>query len=59
MQRSAYLNRMGYRLFRFWNNQVMQETEGVLEAILEILANPDQNSPSPQPSPPLGEREKL
>jgi very-short-patch-repair endonuclease len=49
IQRSAYLNRMGYRVFRFWNNQVMQETEGVLEAILAILANTDQNSPSPQP----------
>ena len=59
IQRSEYLNRMGYRVFRFWNNQVMQETEGVLEAILAILANTDQNSPSPQPSPPLGEREKL
>ena len=56
---SAYLNRMGYRVFRFWNNQVMQETEAVLEAILAILANTNQNSPSPQPSPPLGEREKL
>jgi very-short-patch-repair endonuclease len=43
---------MGYRVFRFWNNQVMQETEAVLEAILAILAilaNTDQNSPSPQP----------
>ncbi|MGD0827650.1 MAG: DUF559 domain-containing protein [Desulfobaccales bacterium] len=36
IQRLAYLNRMGYRVFRFWNNQVMQETEGVLEAILAI-----------------------
>src|SRR5208337_3413715 len=51
---SAYLNRMGYRVLRFWNNQVMQETDGVLEAILAILANTDQNSPSPQPSPPRG-----
>jgi adenine-specific DNA-methyltransferase len=54
IQRSTYLNRMGYRVFRFWNNQVMQETEEVLEAILAILANTDQNSPSPQPSPPRG-----
>ena len=54
IQRAAYLNRMGYRVFRFWNNQVMQETEGVLEAILAILSNTDQNCPSPQPSPPRG-----
>ena len=56
LQRSAYLNKMGYRVFRFWNNEVLQETEAVLEAIFAILANGKQNSPSPQPSPPLGER---
>jgi very-short-patch-repair endonuclease len=56
IQRSEYLNRMGYRVFRFWNNQVLQETEAVLEAIFEILVEGKQNSPSPQPSPPLGER---
>jgi very-short-patch-repair endonuclease len=55
-QRSAYLNKMGYRVLRFWNNEVLQETEGVLTAIFAILANDKQNSPSPQPSPPSGER---
>jgi very-short-patch-repair endonuclease len=47
MQRSAYLNKMGYRVMRFWNNEVLQETEAVLEAILAILATSKQNSPSP------------
>ena len=56
IQRSTYLNKRGYRVFRFWNNQVLQETEAVLEAIFAILAEGKQNSPSPQPSPPLGER---
>ena len=56
LQRSAYLNKMGYRVVRFWNNEVLQETEAVLEAIFAILANDKQNSPSPRPSPPLGER---
>jgi len=56
LQRSAYLNKMGYRVLRFWNNEVLQETEAVLTAIFAILANDKQNSPSPQPSPPLGER---
>ena len=59
LQRSAYLNKMGYRVLRFWNNEVLQETEAVLEAIFAILANDKQNSPSPQPSPPLGERGNL
>jgi very-short-patch-repair endonuclease len=56
LQRSAYLNKMGYRVLRFWNNEVLQETEAVLTAIFAILANGKQNSPSPQPSPPSGER---
>ena len=56
LQRSAYLNKMGYRVLRYWNNEVLQETEAVLTAIFAILANGKQNSPSPQPSPPFGER---
>lgn len=58
LQRSAYLNKMGYKVYRFWNNEVIQETEAVLEAILGILTNEIQKSPSPQPSPPSGERGK-
>jgi very-short-patch-repair endonuclease len=45
IQRSAYLNKMGYRVCRFWNNQVLQETEAVLEAIFAILADDKDNSP--------------
>jgi very-short-patch-repair endonuclease len=56
LQRSAYLHKMGYRVLRFWNNEVLQEIEAVLTAIFAILAHGKQNSPSPQPSPPLGER---
>jgi len=59
LQRSAFLNKMGYRVRRLWNNEVLQETEAVLNTIFAILANSDQNSPSPQPSPPLGERGNL
>ncbi len=57
-ERSAYLHKMGYRVFRFWNNQVLQETESVLETIFGIMSEGKPNSPSPQPSPPPGEREK-
>ena len=59
IQRSAYLNKMGYRVLKFWNNEVLQETEAVLEAIFAILTNGEQNSPSPQPSPIWGEGESL
>ncbi len=58
-QRSAYLNHMGYRVFRFWNNEVLNETETVLNNIFEIMAEGKPNSPSPQPSPPSGERGNL
>ena len=53
--RSGYLRNKGYRLLRFWNNQVLKETEAVLDMILAAL---DDDTPSPRPSPPnLGERE--
>jgi very-short-patch-repair endonuclease len=54
--RSEFLNKMGYRVYRFWNNEVLQETEAVLSRIFEILSGSAKISPSPQPSPPSGER---
>jgi len=56
LQRSAYLNKMGYKVLRFWNNEVLQETEAVLNSIFTILSDIGKNSPSPRPSPPSGER---
>ena len=47
--RSDYLRNKGYRLLRFWNNQVLKETEAVLDVILAEL---DDDTPSPRPSPP-------
>lgn len=35
--RTDYLANLGYRVLRFWNNQVLTETESVLECILEFL----------------------
>ena len=43
---------MGYRVLRFWNNDVLTNMEGLLEVLLEALASP---GPSPQPSPRRGE----
>ena len=50
--RTRKLTEEGYRVLRFWNNDVLTNIEGVLEVILEALASPD---PSPQPSPRRGE----
>jgi len=43
--RDAWLKSQGFRVLRFWNNQVMNELDGVLEMILQQLTPP----PSPLP----------
>lgn len=35
--RTAWLNREGYRVLRFWNNEVLRNTDGVLAEILRTL----------------------
>ncbi len=35
--RTAWLKSRGYRLLRFWNNDVLQRTDGVLETIQAAL----------------------
>src|SRR5512143_2663471 len=46
-QRDAWLRNQGYTVLRFWNNEVMQQLEGVLETIRSAL------SPNPSPPAPL------
>jgi very-short-patch-repair endonuclease len=51
--RTRKLQEMGYRVLRFWNNDVLKNLDSVLEVIMEALA-----SPAPHPNPlPEGERE--
>jgi very-short-patch-repair endonuclease len=46
--RTKFLESRGYRVLRFWNNDVLQNIDGVLEMIQSaILATPAPN-PSPQ-----------
>lgn len=51
--RTTYLQSLGYKVIRFWNNEVLRETDAVLNAIYVAIAD----SSSPQPSPLTGERE--
>ncbi len=44
--RTAYLRTKGYRVIRFWNNDVLENTDGVVQVIERILLD----SPSPDPS---------
>jgi very-short-patch-repair endonuclease len=39
--RTAFLNERGYRVMRFWNDQVIGEIENVLEAIRLALMDPE------------------
>ena len=55
-RRTAFLEREGYRVLRFWNNDVLGKTDAVLEAILAELTRPlpARQAPS-RPSPLQGE----
>ncbi len=48
--RTSYLVSVGYRVLRFWNNEVLENTSGVLSAI-DTAINADR-PPTPDPSPP-------
>jgi very-short-patch-repair endonuclease len=52
--RTAYLEKQGYNLVRFWNHEVLENLDGVVEAIRLRLANME-NRPSPDPLPQAGE----
>jgi very-short-patch-repair endonuclease len=51
--RDDWLRSQGFNVLRFWNNEVMSNRQGVLEAIAQAVA-----SPPPQPSPVKGEGAK-
>ena len=44
--RSRYLEQRGYRVLRFWDNEVLANIDGVMEQIVRVL-----NSPHPNPLP--------
>jgi len=45
--RTAWLNERGYRVLRFWNNDVLNSTDAVMETIMAALKD------TPTPTPPL------
>ena len=54
-QRTKMLEAMGYLVLRFWNNEVHENIDGVLETVLKVLDRYEPPHPDPLPS---GEREK-
>jgi lysyl-tRNA synthetase class 2 len=55
--RTAIVEAMGYVVLRFWNNDVLSNTDGVLEEILKTVNHRAQEPPHPDPLP-SGERER-
>src|SRR5260370_2529182 len=54
-RRDCELRRQGWRVLRFWNNEILANTQGVLRAIAEMLGPPRERSPHPNPPPLAGE----
>ena len=52
--RDAYLVGLGYRIVRVWNNDVLANTDGVLQLVKAEL----EKAPHPAPLPVYGERER-
>jgi very-short-patch-repair endonuclease len=50
--RTAFLESLGYRVVRFWDNEALANADGVLQRIAQALT-----TPSPRPSPQGGEGE--
>ncbi|CAM8637308.1 DUF559 domain-containing protein [Sphingobium sp.] len=44
-ERTRYIEARGFRMIRFWNNDVLGNIEGVIEEIERVIAN----MPSPDP----------
>jgi len=56
-ERTTYLNSVGFRVLRFWNDDVLTKTDDVLEEILRMLEGSDNSDPHPTPLP-FREREQ-
>ena len=52
-ERDTMMRNLGYKIVRFWNNDVLGNIEGVLEMLRSEL----ENAPHPAPLPASGERE--
>jgi very-short-patch-repair endonuclease len=59
--RTQWLEDQGFRILRFWNNEVLSNTGGVLEAIMFAAPNPSPGASlrDAPPSPTRGEGNRL
>ena len=54
-RRTQYLETLGWRVLRFWNNDIVQSTDEVLTVILGTCEERCKGKPSPYPLPQAGE----
>lgn len=54
-RRDAYLRSRGFRVLRFWNNEITGNPEGVHQVIAQVLASVPPLTPTPSPPPQKGE----
>jgi very-short-patch-repair endonuclease len=55
-RRTAFLETAGYRVIRFWNNDIIENLDGVAQSIATALATPHPAQAAPEsPSPSRGE----
>ncbi|MBV9858941.1 MAG: endonuclease domain-containing protein [Alphaproteobacteria bacterium] len=54
-RRDMTLRRAGWRVLRFWNNEIFENCPGVLETISNALGPRSQEHPHPNHPPPAGE----
>src|SRR5690348_4582182 len=56
--RTSWLRSQGFVIMRFWNNEVIDNIEGVLHSVAAMLDQQAASGTTPHPSPlPQGERE--
>ncbi|MBE9553117.1 MAG: endonuclease domain-containing protein [Proteobacteria bacterium] len=53
-RRTEWLESQGFRVLRFWNNEVFENIEGVEEVIQAALRSPGGAHPLPNPPPSRG-----
>jgi very-short-patch-repair endonuclease len=46
-RRTAFMQAQGWRVLRFWNNDVLSNLEGVLARVVDALGAPPPSQPSP------------
>ena len=51
LRRTAWLEQRGWRVIRFWNNEILENIDGVHHAILQILDEPSPSRASQGPLP--------